>query len=121
MNNKVTKPFTSNDACTVLQDSGFNSRKTKKKGFKKLRPSVSITVGLFFSFLLFLFCVRHCKKKKINLEICIRGLQVEPAIEFQRQQVNDITQEQIPDSGMEKLTYNLSFPAVSWNLISHYS
>jgi len=74
----------------------------KKKGLKKLRPSVSITVGLFFSFLLFLFCVRHCKKKKINLEICIRGLQVEPAIEFQRQQVNDITQEQIPDSGMEK-------------------
>jgi hypothetical protein len=48
-------------------------------------------------------------------------LQVEPAIEFQRQQVNDITQQQIPDSGMEKQTYNLSFPAVSGNLISYYS
>jgi hypothetical protein len=48
-------------------------------------------------------------------------LQIEPAIEFQRQQVNDVSQEQILDSGMEKQTYNLSFPAVALNLISHYS
>jgi len=92
----------------------------KKKASKNYGLLSQLLLGFFFLFA-FLFCVRHCKKKKINLEICIRGLQVEPAIEFQRQQVNDITQEQIPDSGMEKLTYNLSFPAVSWNLISHYS
>jgi len=59
--------------------------------------------------------------KKINLETCIRAFQIEPAIEFQRQQVNNVSQEQILDSGMEKQTYNLSFPTVSWNMISHYS
>jgi hypothetical protein len=76
---------------------------------------------LFFPQFYFFFSVYEFAKKKISLEIYIWGLQTEPAIEFQRQQVNDVSQEQMLDSGMEKQTYNLSFPAVSWNLISHYS
>jgi hypothetical protein len=65
--------------------------------------------------------VHEITRKSLNLEIYIWGLQIESAIEFQRQRVNDVSQEKVLDSDMEKQTYNLSFPAVSWNLISHYS
>jgi hypothetical protein len=68
---------------------------------KRLPPIMAFClIPIFFFTLYFFFSVYEFARKKLNLEICIWGLQSEPAIEFQRQQVNDISQEQILDSGM---------------------